>query len=121
MNCEMCKAGEEQLCKKGMIGTYNGRDKYGRAGVVPIGSATLGGYSNKFVVHEYFAIVIPPSYPLEFAGPIMCAGITMYTPLKNFAKQGSRVAVVGLGGLGQMGVRLAKAMGKFFCSFVPVN
>jgi D-arabinose 1-dehydrogenase-like Zn-dependent alcohol dehydrogenase len=93
-----------------MIGTYGAEDKHGRASS-PCGY-TLGGYTTRMVVHEHFAIRIPETYPLECAGPVMCAGITMYDPLKvhNIGKD-SHVGIVGLGGLGQMGVRIAKAMG----------
>jgi len=108
-NCTACKNGEEQKCKRS-VGTYNAPDKNGRA-FSPTGY-TLGGYTNSFVVDENFAIRIPDSYPLEYAGPVMCAGITMYDPMQKFGvKKGTRVGIVGLGGLGQMGCRLAKALG----------
>eukprot|EP00940_MAST-03C_sp_MAST-3C-sp2_P000794 g794.t1 len=112
LNCSMCKAGEEQKCKKGSTGTYGATNKHGRAETFPPGGHTLGGYTSRMVCHEHFCINIRKDYPLQFAGPVMCAGITMYDPLKYYkAGKGSRVAIVGLGGLGQMGVRLAKALG----------
>ena len=112
LSCTACKAGDENHCKKGSTGTYQGKDKYGRAGVCPPGSPTLGGYSKNFVIHEKFAVKIPPTYPLAAAGPVFCAGITMYSPLKRFkVVAGSRVGIVGLGGLGVMGVKIAKALG----------
>lgn len=118
LNCSQCNKGEEQNCKKKSTATYQSPDVHGRAAVWPPlqpngkKGYTLGGYSNKMVVTEQFAIQIPKTYPLAMAGPVMCAGITLYTPLKlNGIKSGSMVGIVGLGGLGQMGVRIAKAMG----------
>ena len=104
---------EEQKCSRGSVGTYCGKDKYdGRAAQVPEGRQTLGGYTSTFVVNEKFGVKIPFGYPLEYAGPVMCAGVTMYDPLAvNDAKNGTRVGIVGLGGLGQMGVKVAKARG----------
>ena len=70
------------------------------------------GYTTKMVVHERFAIIIPKEYPMQYAGPVMCAGVTLFDPLRRYkATTGTRVAIVGLGGLGQMGVKIAKAMG----------
>jgi len=111
LECDQCLKGDEQYCRKGTTFTYGGADQHGRS---PVGSgpATFGGYSTQMVIHERFAIKIPASFPLEYAGPVMCAGITMYDPLKHWGiKAGSRVGIVGLGGLGTMGVKLAKAMG----------
>jgi len=110
--CDQCSAGEEQKCSK-LVGTYNGTDKgSGRAESFPKGSHTLGGYTDKMVVDENFGILIPAGYPLECAGPVMCAGITMYEPLKKHGVQpGSHVGIVGLGGLGQMGIKLGAALG----------
>lgn len=108
--CAACKRGEEQMCKK-QVATYNGVDFSGRA-AQPGRKTTIGGYTNKHVVDENFAIIIPKSYPLEAAGPIMCAGATMYDPLQRYgATAGTKVAVVGLGGLGVLGIQLAIAMG----------
>jgi len=110
-DCERCKEGQENKCKQS-VSTYNGADQSGRAASHPPGQKTIGGYCTKMVVNERFAILIPPDYPLDCAGPVMCAGITVYDPLKaQGAKQGTRVGVIGLGGLGLMGIKLAKALG----------
>jgi uncharacterized zinc-type alcohol dehydrogenase-like protein len=110
LECQACTQGEEQKCKS-YVSTYGGVDKGSGRAFSPIGY-TLGGYTTKHVVHERFAIIIPRSYPLEAAGPVMCAGITMYDPLKKLgARPGTRVGIVGLGGLGVMGIKLAKALG----------
>ena len=74
--CAACEVGEEQRCAAGNVPTYGGTDKYGRAAQVPAGRQTLGGYTDRFVVHENFGVKIPSSYPLELAGPVMCAGVT---------------------------------------------
>ena len=103
--CEACKAGEEQYCETGMTPTYNG---YERDGKTP----TYGGYSTAITVDENYVLRIPEGIPLDGAAPLLCAGITTYSPLRHFGvKAGDKVAVVGLGGLGHMGVKLAKAMG----------
>src|SRR5437870_288409 len=102
--CEACKAGEEQYCEQGMTPTYNG---YERDGKTP----TYGGYSTRIVVDENYVLRIPESIPLERAAPLLCAGITTYSPLRHFGvKAGDDVAIVGLGGLGHMAVQLANAM-----------
>nr|WP_269205066.1 NAD(P)-dependent alcohol dehydrogenase [Motilibacter aurantiacus] len=102
--CGPCRAGEEQYCVKGNIGTYNAIGKDGRP--------TEGGYSEKIVVDEDFALRIPEGISLDVAAPLLCAGITLYSPLRRWgAGPGKKVAIVGLGGLGHMGVKLAKAMG----------
>jgi uncharacterized zinc-type alcohol dehydrogenase-like protein len=101
--CRSCKSGLEQYCA-GMVLTYNaiGRD----------GAPTFGGYSTAIVVDESYVLRIPDSIPLEAAAPLMCAGITMYSPLRHWnAGPGKRVAIVGLGGLGHIGVKLAAALG----------
>lgn len=111
LECSACTSGEEQKCVR-QVPTYQGEDRSGRAATFPKGGRTLGGYSDKMVVNERFAIKIPPSYPPEFAGPVMCAGVTMFEPLKRWkAGKGTRVGVVGLGGLGVMGIKLATALG----------
>jgi uncharacterized zinc-type alcohol dehydrogenase-like protein len=118
MNCSACQRGEEQKCSK-QVGTYGAKDNgSGRAATGPVGGGTMtpahtiGGYTTQMVVHEKFAIIIPKEYPMEYAGPVMCAGVTLFDPLRRYkAKPGSKVAVVGLGGLGQMGVKIANAMG----------
>src|SRR6201987_2063393 len=102
--CASCRAGLEQYCERGMIGTYNsvGRD----------GEVTQGGYSGAIVVDENYVLRIPDSIPLDAAAPLLCAGITLYSPLRHWnAGPGKRIAIVGLGGLGHMGVKLGAAMG----------
>ena len=112
LNCRACKRGEEQMCMR-QTATYQGKNTNGRAAVGPGAphDKTLGGYSTVHVVDERFAVLIPPEYPLEYAGPVLCAGVTMYDPLKKHATAGMRVGIVGLGGLGVIGIKLAKALG----------
>lgn len=103
--CEACKEGEEQYCDRGASFTYNSREQDGR-------TPTYGGYSTRITVDEAYVLRIPPGIPLDRAAPLLCAGITTYSPLRRFGVEaGDHVAVVGLGGLGHMGVKLAKAMG----------
>ena len=103
--CDPCKAGLEQYCDEGMTGTYNTLERDGK-------TVAMGGYSNIFVVNENYAVQIPKSLPLDGVAPLLCAGITLYSPLKHWgAGKGSRVAVMGLGGLGHMGVKFAHALG----------
>lgn len=102
--CDNCKAGLEQHCTNGNVGTYNsvGKD----------GEPTYGGYSEKVVVDENFVVRIPEGLALDEAAPLLCAGITTYSPLKRWgAGPGKKVAVIGLGGLGHMGVKIAHALG----------
>jgi len=102
--CQYCRRGDEQYCIEGNIQTYGGVGKDG----VP----TQGGYSQQIVVTEGFVLRIPDGIELDVAAPLLCAGITLYSPLRHWgAGPGKRVAVVGLGGLGHMGVQLAHAMG----------
>jgi uncharacterized zinc-type alcohol dehydrogenase-like protein len=103
--CDNCKAGLEQYCTgTGMVGTYNAVERSGEK--------TYGGYSGAIVVDEDYVLHIPDSIPLDAAAPLLCAGITLYSPLRHWnAGPGKSVAVIGLGGLGHMGVKLAKAMG----------
>ena len=102
--CSQCEAGEEQYCETGLIGTYNSLDKNGQP--------TYGGYSSQIVVDEKYALHIPESLDLKGVAPLLCAGITTYSPLRHWnVGPGQKVAVVGLGGLGHMGVKLANAMG----------
>jgi uncharacterized zinc-type alcohol dehydrogenase-like protein len=111
--CSACKRGEEQKCRK-QVATYCAVDNgSGRAQTFPPNQGqTLGGYSSKMVCDEQFCIRIPSDYPLEMAGPLMCAAVTVYDPFKKGqVKQGSAVGIVGLGGLGQMAVKIAKALG----------
>ena len=75
LTCPACLSGEEQSCARGgSTSTYQSTDKHGRAATYPVGDKTLGGYTSVMVVHEAFAVIIPPAYPLQFAGPVMCAG-----------------------------------------------
>ena len=102
--CENCLAGMEQYCLKGNIQTY--------AGVDVDGTITQGGYSTHVVVVEDFVLKVPESIPFEAAAPLLCAGITTYSPLAHWnAGPGKKVAVVGMGGLGHMAVKIAHAMG----------
>jgi uncharacterized zinc-type alcohol dehydrogenase-like protein len=102
--CANCVAGEEQYCLNGNVGTYTGVDRDG--------TITQGGYSTHIVVDEDFVLRVPESIPYEKAAPLLCAGITTYSPLAHWkAGPGTRVAVVGMGGLGHMAVKLAHAMG----------
>lgn len=104
--CENCQKGEEQYCLNGQTPTYAGIDKYGD------GTPTDGGYSTHIVVTEDFVLQIPEGIGLDVAAPLLCAGITLYSPLRHWnAGEGKKVAIVGLGGLGHMGVKLAHAMG----------
>ncbi|WP_329266704.1 NAD(P)-dependent alcohol dehydrogenase [Streptomyces pseudovenezuelae] len=102
--CENCKAGIEQHCVKGNVPTYNGIGKDGEP--------TYGGYSEKVVVDENYVVRIPEGLALDEAAPLLCAGITTYSPLTKWgAGPGKKVAVIGLGGLGHMGVKIAHALG----------
>jgi uncharacterized zinc-type alcohol dehydrogenase-like protein len=102
--CENCLAGEEQYCLNGPVLTYNDTGKDGRP--------TEGGYSTHIVVDQDFVLAIPEGVGLDIAAPLLCAGITLYSPLKHWgAGAGKRVAIVGLGGLGHMGVKIAHALG----------
>jgi alcohol dehydrogenase (NADP+) len=103
--CESCQQGLEQYCERGSVPTYNG---YEKDGVTP----TYGGYSNKIVVHEDFVLRVPPNLPIEGVAPLLCAGITTYSPLRRWkVGKGHKLAVLGLGGLGHMGVKLGAAFG----------
>ncbi len=104
-NCASCRQGLEQYCEAGMTLTYNGVEKDGK-------TPTFGGYSSAIVVDENYLLRIPAHLTLEQAAPLLCAGITTYSPLRHWnAGPGKRVAIVGLGGLGHMAVKLAHAMG----------
>lgn len=103
--CHSCSQGEEQYCQEGMTGTYN---SYERDGKTP----TYGGYSNHIVVDENYVLRMPENIPLDKGAPLLCAGITLYSPLRHWeCGPGKKVAIVGLGGLGHMGVKIASAMG----------
>ena len=103
--CEACKDGLEQYCLDGMTPTYNGEDRHD-------GSVTFGGYSEKVVVSERFVVSIPEKLEMAHAAPLLCAGITTYSPLRHYGvKAGHKVGVIGMGGLGHMGVKFARALG----------
>jgi uncharacterized zinc-type alcohol dehydrogenase-like protein len=103
--CDNCKAGLQQYCSESMTGTYNGYERDGK-------TVAMGGYSNYFVINEDYAVTIPANLPLEGVAPLLCAGITLYSPIKHWnVGPGKKVAVMGLGGLGHMGVKFAVAMG----------
>ncbi len=105
-NCENCRDNLEQFCEQSPTFTYNSPDKHG-------GGITYGGYSENIVVNEAFVLSVPNNLDLAAAAPLVCAGITTYSPLRyHKVSQGHKVGVVGLGGLGHMGVKLAKAMGS---------
>ena len=102
--CSACDEGLEQYCQTGFVGTYNSTDKDG--------SPTYGGYSQSIVVKESFVLKVPENLPMDGVAPLLCAGITTYSPLMHWkAGPGKKIAVVGLGGLGHMAVKLAHAMG----------
>lgn len=103
--CHPCRAGIEQYCEAGMNQTYNGLEKDQK-------TPTYGGYSTNIVVDENYVLSIPANLKLEAAAPLLCAGITTYSPLRHWnVKPGDKVAVIGLGGLGHMAVKIAAAMG----------
>lgn len=102
--CDNCKNGLEQYCSNGSVATYNGRDKDG--------SPTYGGYSNTIVTHEDFVLHISEKLSLPAVAPLLCAGITTYSPLRHWkVGKGHKLAVLGLGGLGHMGVKFGVALG----------
>eukprot|EP00729_Bicosta_minor_P009401 gene9401-27969_t len=125
LDCASCEAGHENYCEQGFVGTYNGKihdpakDYVGnpsdfQPGVDGDAAAptTWGGYATKIVVRQEFAISIPDGLSLEQAAPILCAGITMYSPIKHWGlKPGDTLGIMGLGGLGHMGLKVGKAMG----------
>lgn len=103
-SCPACKEGLEQFCP-GMVLTYNSPDKHS-------GGVTYGGYSDSIVVHEHFVLRVPGNLDLAGAAPLLCAGITTYSPMRHWGvTKGKKVGVVGLGGLGHMGVKFAHALG----------
>jgi uncharacterized zinc-type alcohol dehydrogenase-like protein len=103
--CDYCKEGLEQYCEEGNTGTYNSPDKH-------LGTHTYGGYSESIVVNESFVLSVPENLDPAATAPLLCAGITTYSPLKHWnVGPGKKVGIVGIGGLGHMGVKLAKAMG----------
>jgi uncharacterized zinc-type alcohol dehydrogenase-like protein len=109
--CRSCRDGLEQYCERGFVGTYNSRELDGA-------TPTYGGYARQIVVSEPYVLRIPKGLDLAAVAPLLCAGITTYSPLRHFGlKRGDRLGVVGLGGLGHMAVKFAKAMGAECCVF----
>lgn len=103
--CGPCKRGLEQYCQNGMVTTYNGTERDGR-------TVTQGGYSDKIVVDENYVLRMPENLPLDRSAPLLCAGVTLYSPLVHWkAGPGKKVGIVGLGGLGHIGVKIAHALG----------
>jgi uncharacterized zinc-type alcohol dehydrogenase-like protein len=103
--CANCRAGEEQYCEVGMTLTYNGEDKI-------VGGVTYGGYSDSIVVDQAYVLRVPNQLHPAGAAPLLCAGITTYSPLRHWnVGRGNKVGIVGLGGLGHMGLKFAKAFG----------
>jgi len=110
-NCDNCKQGIEQYCSNGFTGTYNAEDKH-------LGGVTYGGYSDSVVVDESYVVKVPDSLDPAEAAPLLCAGITTYSPLRHWnVGPGKKVGIVGLGGLGHMGVKIAHAMGAHVVVF----
>jgi alcohol dehydrogenase (NADP+) len=104
-HCPNCQAGDEQYCDNGFVGTYNGQDTIS-------GGHTFGGYSKTIVVKENFVLCVTDTRNLAAVAPLLCAGITTYSPLRHWnVGKGQKVGIVGLGGLGHMGLKLAHAMG----------
>jgi uncharacterized zinc-type alcohol dehydrogenase-like protein len=104
-NCEQCRAGLEQYCDGPLVFTYNSREKDGR-------TPTYGGYSDHIVVDERYVVRVPAGLAPERAAPLLCAGITTYSPLRHWnVGKGRKLGVVGLGGLGHMAVKIGAAMG----------
>lgn len=109
--CASCQEGLEQYCENGFVGTYNGTDRV-------TGETTYGGYSTNLVVDEAFVLRVPDNLDPAAVAPLLCAGITTYSPLRTWgAGPGKKVGIVGLGGLGHMGVKLAHAMGAHVVLF----
>ncbi len=109
--CENCQKGINNYCLEGMTGTYNGYERNSQ-------QIAFGGYSNKFVVNQDYAVKIPDNLDLAGVAPLMCAGITLYSPLKHWnTGPGKKVGIIGLGGLGHMGVKYAKALGAHVTVF----
>lgn len=109
--CQYCQEGLEQYCEPGMTGTYDSPDKY-------LGTQTYGGYSERIVVDENYVLRIPDNLDLAATAPLLCAGITTYSPLRHWnVGPGKKVGIVGIGGLGHMGIKIAKAMGAHVVAF----
>jgi len=104
-NCDNCNRGMEHFCREGMTGTYNSLERDGK-------TIAFGGYSNYFVIKERYAVSIPSNLDLAGVAPLLCAGITLYSPIRHWnVSEKSRVGIIGLGGLGHMGVKFAAALG----------
>ena len=113
LECGTCKGGDEQYCENDYCDAYNSMKRFTHIGGNP-DSQTFGGYSASEVVHEHFILKIPDGLPLEKVGPILCAGITLYDPLRHYgATSGKKmnIGIVGIGGLGTMGIKIAAALG----------
>jgi alcohol dehydrogenase (NADP+) len=111
LECSECSAGREQYCQKGYTLTYNGKDRR-------TGEVTHGGYSTHIVAREEFVLRLPPGLDPARAAPLLCAGITTYSPLRHWGiTEGKKVGIVGLGGLGHMGVKFARALGAHVVVF----
>lgn len=109
--CASCAEGLEQYCENGFVGTYNGNDKHS-------GGVTYGGYANNIVVDQKFVLHVSDKLDLKAVAPLLCAGITTYSPLRHWkVSKGHKVGIVGLGGLGHMGVKIAHAMGAHVVLF----
>ncbi len=109
--CASCREGLEQYCEAGATFTYNSEDKH-------LGGVTYGGYSESIVVDEAFVLRVPKGLDLAGAAPLLCAGITTYSPLRHWnVRKGQKVGIVGLGGLGHMGVKFARAFGAHVVLF----
>jgi uncharacterized zinc-type alcohol dehydrogenase-like protein len=110
-SCSSCKDGLEQFCENGFVGTYNSIEKDGK-------TPTYGGYSNNIVVDESFTLRISPRMELSRVAPLLCAGITTYSPLRHWnVTEGQKVGIVGLGGLGHMGVKFVRSFGAHVVAF----
>lgn len=103
--CGSCKEDLEQYCENGMVGTYNGKDEH-------LGGHTFGGYSEQIIVDQSYVLSVPSNLDLKAVAPLLCAGITTFSPLNHWGvSKGDKVGVIGLGGLGHMGIKFADAMG----------
>ncbi|MBS0875833.1 MULTISPECIES: NAD(P)-dependent alcohol dehydrogenase [unclassified Tatumella] len=104
-DCQFCQQHEEQYCEQGFTPTYNGTDRY-------TGKTTLGGYAQQIIVDQNFVVSVPDNLPLHGVAPLLCAGVTVWSPLMHYNLQpGQKVGIIGLGGLGHMAVKLASALG----------
>ena len=109
--CEYCEDGLEQFCDEGVTFSFNSPDKY-------LGGATYGGFSETYVVNEEYVLHLPENLDLAAAAPLLCAGITVYSPLKHWqAGPGKKVGILGIGGLGHIAIKIAKAMGAHVVVF----